>query len=141
MASFDLNKIMLIGNAGKLPEFKEFANGNGVVKFTLATNDGWKDKTSGEYVTKTYWHNIVCYNTFVGKAIMNNVKVGTKVYVEGESQSRRYEKDGSDQWITEVVIPKFGGDMKVLVRTVDGSLDAPAGTATPGAPYDDAVPF
>lgn len=139
MSSFDVNKMILVGNVGKMPEERKFDNGGSVVKLTLATNESWKDKKSGEYVTNTEWHTVVCFNEFIQKSIMNNVEVGTKIYVEGESRTRTYEKDGHKNYVQECVIPKFSGEMKVLVRSSSGADAQPLPSGAPD--FNDDVPF
>ena len=110
-----VNKVILVGNLGKDPENQSFANGGSVVKFTLATSETWKDKQSGERKEKTEWHNIVIYNENIGKIASQYLKKGSKVYLEGAIQSRKFQDNtGADRYITEVVLQRFRGELTLL---------------------------
>lgn len=140
MSSFDVNKMIIMGNVGMAPEKRDFSNGGSVVKFTVATNDSWKDKKTQEYVTDTEWHTVVCFNEFLGKLIMNNVTVGAKVYVEGESKTRFYMKDDVKHYVHECVIPKFSGDMKLVQRSENTPVDE-GNAASSDQDFKDDIPF
>lgn len=118
MSSYDLNKVMLIGNVGRTPEEREFGSGKRLVKFSLATNESWKNKQTGEYEKETQWHNCVCFNEFLCKLLIDRVGVGTKLYVEGTLKTRSYRQEGDtkDRYMTEIVLPMFGGDIKILSK-------------------------
>jgi single-strand DNA-binding protein len=91
-----LNKVQLIGNLGNDPDI---INEGKIAKFSLATSESWNDKTSGEKMTKTEWHNIVVYNEGLVGVIQQYVKKGSKVYVEGQLQTRKWEdKDGATRY-------------------------------------------
>lgn len=110
-----VNKVILVGNLGKDPESKSFANGNSVVNFTLATSETWRDKQSGERKDKTEWHNIVIYNENLGKVASQYLRKGSKVYLEGAIQSRKYQDNsGNDRYITEIVLQRFRGELTLL---------------------------
>ena len=104
-----LNKVQLIGNLGNDPDI---INEGKIAKFSLATSESWKDKTSGERKTKTEWHNIVVYNEGLVGVIQQYVKKGSKVYVEGQLQTRKWEdKDGVTKYTTEIVLQNFKGTL------------------------------
>ena len=110
-----INKVILIGNLGKDPEVRRLNSGDPVVNFTLATNETWRDKNSGERKEKTEWHNIVIYNENLGKIVEQYCKKGTKVYLEGQIQSRKYtDQSGTEKYITEIVLQRFRGDLQLL---------------------------
>ena len=104
-----LNKVQLIGNLGNDPDI---INEGKIAKFSLATSESWKDKASGERKTKTEWHNIVVYNEGLVGVIQQYVKKGSKVYVEGQLQTRKWEdKDGVTKYTTEIVLQNFNGTL------------------------------
>lgn len=119
-----VNKVILVGNLGKDPENQSFANGGSVVKFTLATSETWKDKQSGERKEKTEWHNVVIYNENIGKIASQYLKKGSKVYLEGAIQSRKFQDNtGADRYITEVVLQRFRGELTLLDGRGQGDGD------------------
>lgn len=108
-----VNKVILVGNVGKDPETRSMQDGKQVASFSIATSESWKD-TSGERKTKTEWHSIVVFNPGLVKLISYSKK-GSKVYVEGKLQTRKWkDQSGQDRYITEVVIPQFGGQIVLL---------------------------
>ena len=109
------NKVILVGNLGKDPEVRRLNSGDQVVNFTLATSENWRDKTSGERKEKTEWHNIVIFNENLGKVVEQYCKKGSKVYVEGQLQTRKWQdKDGNDRYTTEIVLQRFRGELTLL---------------------------
>ena len=110
-----VNKVILIGNLGKDPEVRRLNSGDQVVNFTLATSESWRDKNSGERKEKTEWHNVVIFNENLGKVVEQYCKKGSKVYVEGQLQTRKWQdKDGADRYTTEVVLQRFRGELTLL---------------------------
>ena len=110
-----VNKVILVGNLGKDPEVRTFQNGNKSVSFTLATSETWKDRTSGERKEKTQWHNIVIFNDNLGGVAERFLKKGSKVYLEGQIESRKYtDNSGAERFITEIVLSKFKGELTLL---------------------------
>jgi single-strand DNA-binding protein len=99
-----LNKVTLIGNLGKDPEIKEAGNSK-VCKFSLATSSSWKDK-DGNRQEKTEWHNIVAWGK-TGEQLAKFLKKGSRVYLEGRIEYRKYEKDGETKYITEVIVADY----------------------------------
>lgn len=97
-----VNKVTLVGNLGKDPIMKRFDNGTAAAQFTLATNERYKDKTSGETITKTEWHNIVMYSP-IAEIAEKYLRKGNQVYLEGKIESRDYtDKDGIQKRFTEI---------------------------------------
>jgi len=101
-----LNKVILVGNLGKDPEVRHLESGSAVGKFSLATNESYKDK-AGEWQTNTEWHNIVCWRNLAERA-EKSLKKGSLVYIEGKLTNRKWQdQDGNDKYITEVVAGMF----------------------------------
>ncbi|NNE58759.1 MAG: single-stranded DNA-binding protein [Hellea sp.] len=110
-----VNKVILVGNVGKDPETRSFSNGGKVCNFSLATSETWRDKQSGEKRESTQWHNIAIFNENLVKVVENYVKKGTKLYLEGQLQTRKWQdRDGNDRWTTEVVLQRFRGELVLL---------------------------
>src|ERR1700735_3382392 len=99
-----VNRVILVGNLGKDPEVKRLNSGDQVVNFTVATSEVWKDKNSGERKEKTEWHSVVCFNEHIGKVVEQYCRKGTKVYLEGQIQTRKWkDQSGNDKYTTEIV--------------------------------------
>jgi single-strand DNA-binding protein len=120
-----VNKVILVGNLGKDPEVRRLNSGDQVVNFTLATSENWRDKNSGERKEKTEWHNVVIFNENLGKVVEQYCKKGSKVYVEGQLQTRKWQdKDGNDRYTTEVVLQRFRGELTLLDSRGGGDRDS-----------------
>lgn len=112
--SGSVNRVTLIGNLGRDPEVRRMNSGDSVVSFSLATTDSWKDK-SGERQERVTWHNIVVFNEGLGKVAESYCKKGSKVYIEGQLQTRKYtDKDGNERQTTEIVLQRFRGELTLL---------------------------
>ena len=110
-----INKVILIGNLGKDPEVRRLNSGDQVVSFPVATSETWRDKTSGERKERTEWHNVVIFNENLGKVAEQYCKKGTKVYLEGQLQTRKWQdQSGNDRYTTEVVLQRFRGELQLL---------------------------
>lgn len=110
-----VNKVILVGNLGKDPVIRRTQDGKPVASFSVATSDTWKDKNTGEKREKTEWHNVVVFNEGLCRVIEQYVKKGSKVYVEGQLQTRKWQdKDGHDRYSTEVVLQGFNGVLTML---------------------------
>ena len=120
-----VNKVILVGNLGRDPESRTFPSGDKVVSFSLAMTESWRDKATGERKDKTEWVNVSIFNENIGKVAEAYCKKGSKVYLEGQLQTREYtDKDGNQRKSTEVVLQKFRGELTLLdSRKADG--DAP----------------
>ena len=110
-----LNKVTLIGNLGKDPEVRTFGNGGKVCNFSIATSEKWKDKQSGEQRERTEWHNITVNSDGLIGVCERYLKKGSKVYVEGKLQTRKWkDRDGNDRYSTDVVLSGYGGKLIML---------------------------
>jgi single-strand DNA-binding protein len=120
-----VNKVILIGNLGRDPEVRSMPSGDRMVTFSVATSETWRDRNSGERREKTEWHNVVIFNDNLAKVAENYLRKGSKVYLEGSLQTRKYtDKDGNERSSTEVVIQKFRGELTLLdSRGGDRAMD------------------
>jgi single-strand DNA-binding protein len=119
--SGSVNKVILVGNLGRDPEVRTFQSGDRVVSFSLALTESWRDKNSGERKSRTEWVQISIFNDALGKIAESYARKGSKVYLEGQIQSREYtDKDGNQRKITEVVLPRFKGELNLLDNKKDG---------------------
>lgn len=150
-----LNKVMLIGNLGKDPEIRSMQDGREIANLTLATSESWKDKNTGERKEKSEWHKIVIFNSNLVTVAKNYLKKGSKVYIEGSLQTRKWtDKDGADKYSTEIVLQNFGGTIVMLdgkkaaddtAANTNSDVDAAYARAenslTGAMPLDDEIPF
>ncbi|MCP4287663.1 MAG: single-stranded DNA-binding protein [Gammaproteobacteria bacterium] len=145
-----VNKVILIGNAGKDPEVRYMPNGNAVANLTLATSDSWKDKNTGETQERTEWHRIVFFRR-LGEVVGEYVKKGSKIYVEGRLQTRKWQgQDGQDRYTTEIVADQMqmldsrggggGGGNFGSGRPAETSGASPSTPPNDGG-FDDDIPF
>lgn len=138
-----LNKVTLIGNLGKDPEIRFMPDGSRVASFSLATSDSWKDKSTGERKDKTEWHRIAVFNEKLAEVIEKYVRKGTKLYIEGQLQTRKWtDQSGADKYTTEIVLGKFRGDLVILdSKKSDGEFDGHVDETPSDIPVDDDIPF
>ena len=116
-----VNKIILVGNLGKDPELRRMANGDPVVNLRIATSETWRDKQTGDRRERTEWHSVVIFNEALAKVAEQYLRKGTKVYIEGQLQTREWQdKDGQKRFSTEVVLQRYRGEMTLL----DGRSDS-----------------
>lgn len=108
-----MNKVILLGNLGEDPTVKQFENGNSVANFSLATSESYKDKNTGEWQNKTEWHKIAVFGNAVNY-VFSYLTKGSKVLIEGKIQTRSWEQDGTTRYITEIIVPPYGGSIKRL---------------------------
>jgi single-strand DNA-binding protein len=110
-----VNKVILVGNLGRDPEARNMQNGGKVVSFSIATSETWNDKASGERKEKTQWHRIAIFNEKLGEIAEKYLKKGSKVYLEGSIETRKYtDKDGQERETTEIVLGRFKGELTLL---------------------------
>lgn len=110
-----VNKVILIGNLGRDPEVRSMNNGGKVVNLSIATSETWRDKNSGERQEKTEWHRVVIFNEKLGEVAERFLKKGSKVYVEGALQTRKWtDQSGAEKYSTEVVLQRFRGELTML---------------------------
>src|SRR4051812_3842430 len=113
--SGSVNKVILVGNLGRDPEVRRLNSGEPVVNLRLATTESWRDKASGERKERTEWHNVVIFNENLAKVAEQYLRKGSKVYVEGQLQTRKYtDQAGAEKFSTEVVLQRFRGEMTLL---------------------------
>ena len=125
-----VNKVILIGNLGRDPEVRTFANGGKVVNLRLATSENWKDKNTGERKERTEWHSVAIFNEPLGRIAEQYLKKGNTVYIEGQLETRKWQdQNGNDRYSTEVVVRPFTGNLTLL-----GGRDGGGGG---GRDYDD----
>ncbi len=109
-----VNKVILVGNLGADPESRSFANGGEVVNIRVATSETWKDR-DGNRQEKTEWHTVAIFNENLGRVAKSYLKKGSKVYLEGQLQTRKWQdQSGNDRYSTEVVLQKFRGELVML---------------------------
>ncbi|UDL95273.1 single-stranded DNA-binding protein [Lichenihabitans sp. PAMC28606] len=141
-----VNKVTLIGNLGKDPQVRRMNSGEAVVNLTIATSETWRDKASGERKEKTEWHNVVIFNENIAKVAEQYLKKGSKVYLEGQLQTRKWtDKDGAEKYTTEVVLQRYRGELTLLDsrgsggdfggREDGGSFERPSGGGGAGSSY------
>ncbi|PVE25235.1 single-stranded DNA-binding protein [Microvirga sp. KLBC 81] len=110
-----VNKVILVGNLGRDPEVRRLSNGEPVVNLRLATSESWKDKATGERKEKTEWHSVVIFNENLARVAEQYLKKGSKVYVEGQLQTRKWtDQQGVEKYSTEVVLQRFRGELTLL---------------------------
>ena len=110
-----VNKVILIGNLGQDPEIRSFGNGGQVANFSLATSETWKDKNTGERREKTEWHRVAVFGDGLVRVVQNYVKKGSKLYIEGKLETRKWQdKDGNDRYTTEVRVSGPGSTLTML---------------------------
>ena len=110
-----VNKVILVGNLGRDPETRRLSSGDPVVNLRIATSESWKDKASGERKEKTEWHSVVIYNDNLAKVAEQYLRKGSKVYIEGQLQTRKWtDQSGAEKYTTEVVLQRFRGEMTIL---------------------------
>ena len=151
-----INKVILVGNLGADPKVSNTQSGSKIVNLSVATTDTWKDKLSGERKDHTEWHRVVIFNSQLADIAERYLRKGSKVYIEVQFQTRKWEDNtGAERYTTEVVLQNFSGNLTLLDSRGDG---APAGgndvfsgsssggwdaspAAAPAADLDDDIPF
>lgn len=109
-----VNKVIILGFLGKDPDFRYLPNGGGVANVSIATSESWKDKQTGEQKEKTEWHKVVLFGK-LAEIAEKYLKKGSKVYIEGALQTRKWQnQQGQDQYTTEIVVKGFDGIMQML---------------------------
>jgi len=116
-----VNKVILVGHLGNDPEVRNLPSGGKVVNLSVATSERWKDRQSGEQREKTEWHRVVIFNEGIAKAAESYLRKGSKVYLEGQLQTRKWQdQSGQDKFSTEVVLQNFNSSMVMLDPRGDG---------------------
>ena len=127
-----VNKVILIGNLGADPEIRTLNSGDRVANLRIATSETWRDRQSGERKERTEWHRVVIFNDNLVKVVESYVKKGSKVYIEGAIQTRKWtDNSGVEKFSTEIVLQKFRGELTML----DGRGDNDGAGASEGGGY------
>jgi single-strand DNA-binding protein len=125
-----VNKVILVGNLGRDPEIRSTQDGTRVANLSLATSESWRDKTSGERRERTEWHRVVVFNDRIVDVCERYLKKGSKIYIEGALQTRKWtDQSGAEKYTTEVVLQKFRGELTML----DGRSGGGAGAEDEGS--------
>ena len=152
-----INKVILVGNLGAKPEIKYASNGNAISNLSIATSESWTDKSTGQKQERTEWHRVSLFGK-VAEIAGQYLDKGSKVYVEGKLQTRKWQdQNGQDRYTTEVVISGYSGTLQMLDRRDDTNTSAPSQDSqsepqkaseptpaiTPVAPdeFEDDIPF
>uniref|UniRef100_UPI0039B90CC3 single-stranded DNA-binding protein n=1 Tax=Albidovulum sp. TaxID=1872424 RepID=UPI0039B90CC3 len=110
-----VNKVILVGNLGRDPEVRSFPNGGKVCNLRIATSETWRDRNTGERKERTEWHSVAIFNENLAKIAEQYLKKGSKVYVEGQLETRKWQdQSGADRYTTEVVLRQFRGELTLL---------------------------
>ncbi|MDR6294597.1 MULTISPECIES: single-stranded DNA-binding protein [Inquilinus] len=110
-----VNKVILVGNLGRDPEIRSFQNGGRVANLSVATSENWKDRTTGERKERTEWHRVVVFNDALVGVVERFLKKGSKIYIEGQLETRKYaDQSGAERYTTEVVLRPFRGELTML---------------------------
>lgn len=141
-----VNRVILVGNVGRDPEIRTTASGGKIVNLSLATSESWKDKATGERKEKTEWHRIAVFNDRLCDVIERYVKKGSRLYVEGALQTRKWtDNSGAERYSTEVVLSAFRGEIVMLDSAAGAGGGGGARATDSGAgaadDLDDNVPF
>lgn len=118
-----VNKVILIGHLGRDPEVRSFPNGGKVVTLNLATSEHWRDKQTGDKRERTEWHKVVIHEEHAARAAEQYLKKGSLCYVEGQLETRQWEKNGEKRFATEVVLRPYRGHLTLLEKREDGQTD------------------
>ena len=145
-----VNKVILVGNLGADPEVRSLGSGDRVANLRVATSETWRDRSTGERKEKTEWHRVVIFNENLVKVAENYLRKGSKVYIEGSLQTRKWtDQSGQEKFSTEVVLQKFRGELTMLDgRGDDGGGFQSGPRSKSGGPQedfsadlDDEIPF
>jgi len=127
-----VNKVILVGNLGADPEIRSLNSGDKVANLRLATSENWRDRSTGERRERTEWHNVAIFNENLVKVAENYLRKGSKIYIEGQLQTRKWtDQNGNDRYTTEVVLQKFRGELQMLDSRGEGG-----GQRMGGSNYD-----
>lgn len=135
-----VNKAIVVGNLGQDPDVRHTQDGRPIVNLSVATTDSWRDKSSGEKREKTQWHRVVIFNESLARVAEQYLKKGSKVYLEGQMQTRKWEdKDGIDRYTTEVVLQGYSCQLTLLDRKEGGAYQKPDSASDYGLDADRAA--
>lgn len=116
-----VNKVILVGNLGADPEIRQTKDGKPIANLRIATSETWKDRNSGERKERTEWHRVVIFNEGLTRVVEQYVKKGSKVYIEGQLQTRKWQdQNGQDRYSTEIVLQGFNSTLQMLDSRTGG---------------------
>ena len=119
-----INKVILVGNVGQDPEIRNTSDGREIASFSLATSESWKDKASGERKDKTEWHRIVIFSQGLVNIVKSYVKKGSKLYIEGQLQTRKWtDNNGTEKYTTEIILQNFNSTLQMLDSNRSGGVN------------------
>lgn len=160
-----VNKACLLGNLGQDPDVRTTQDGSKIVNMSIATSERWKDRSTGEKRERTEWHRVVIFNEALAGIAEQYLRKGSKVYVEGKLQTRKWtDQSGQDRYTTEVVLQRFNGELVLLGGREDGgssqggygestgggygestgggsTTSTPSGQSSAPADLDDEIPY
>lgn len=137
-----VNKVTLIGNLGGDPETRTFQNGGKVCNLRIATSETWKDRNTGERKERTEWHSVAITSPTLVDIADRYLSKGSKVYIEGKLQTRKWQQSGQDRYATEVVVAPYSGSIVMLgSRGSEGQQQPPAQEPQQSNDWDDEIPF
>ena len=122
-----VNKVILIGNLGRDPEIRSTQEGTRIANLAVATSESWRDRVSGERKERAEWHRVVIFNENLGRVAKSYLRKGSKVYLEGQIQTRKWtDQSGNDRYTTEIVLQRFRGELTMLdgARGAGGAIEA-----------------
>lgn len=136
-----VNKVILVGHLGADPELRRLNSGDQIANLRIATSESWRDRQTGERKDRTEWHSVVIFNENLAKVADQYLKKGSKVYIEGALQTRKWQdQNGNDRYSTEIVLQKFRGELQLLDSRNDGnSTSNQSSSAT--RDLDDEIPY
>lgn len=150
-----INKVILVGNLGNDPQIRATQDGREIANLSIATSESWKDKNTGEKREKTEWHRVAIFNEGLVKVAKNYLRKGSKVYIEGALQTRKWtDQTGIEKYSTEIVLQGYNGNLTMLDGRNDGassgqsysggnnySSQSGGGYNQPAPELDDEIPF
>ena len=150
--SGSVNKVILIGNLGRDPEVRHLPEGGKIVHLSIATSESWKDKATGERKDKTEWHRVVIFNDKLSEVAEKYLHKGSKVYLEGQLQTRKWtDNQGQEKYTTEVVLARYRGELTMIdgrgsgESSFSGDIESrgsyDSGSLTSSAALEDEIPF
>lgn len=141
--AFSINKVILVGNVGKDPDIRSTQDGLKIASFSLATTESWKDKMTGDRKEHTEWHRIVVFNSALSEICEKYLHKGSKVYIEGQLQTRKWaDSSNVDKFITEVIVPRFRGELIIMSGDkVDSAISFDNISMENDPEFNDDIPF
>tara|TARA_Y100001001_G_scaffold158034_1_gene176960 strand:+ start:1065 stop:1565 length:501 start_codon:yes stop_codon:yes gene_type:complete len=135
-----VNKVILVGNLGADPEVRMMQSGDKVINLSVATSESWKDRSSGERREKTEWHRVVIFNQGLVTVCENYLRKGSKIYLEGQLETRSWEQDGQKKYTTEIVLRPYKGELTMLDSRSDAGGQSGGGYGGGGYQPSQAAP-